>query len=297
MYPLRCQVNETSRPEEIYWDWKSSKIHLDFYQNSESKAKIILLHGVGGNGRLLSFMAVPLHKNGFEVIVPDLPGYGISKIDVVVSYNDWVEIVNDLNDYELKKDEREIFLFGLSAGGMLAYHGASMNRKVSGIIATNLLDQRVQEVRDGSAINKYVNRIGLPFLRLLAKINDKIKLPMKAVANMKAIVNDDKILKLLLKDKTSSGARVPLKLIISLVDANYEIEPEEFDICPILLAHPENDKWTPLRLSKLFYDRLKSDKKLFVIKKAGHFPIEGVAIEQLEKEVVGFINKFQAVKV
>ncbi len=291
LYPARCQINETIKPEEIYWEWKNNKIHLDYYPNSQSKVKIILLHGVGGNGRLLSFIAVPLARVGFEVIAPDLPGYGLSQIKGIVSYEDWVQMVNDLIDKELSKDDREIFLFGLSAGGMLAYHSASKSKKVAGIIATNLLDQRLQEVRDGSAHNKIVSRIGTPLLRLLAKINDKIKLPMKSITKMKAIVNDKRILELLLKDKSSSGTSVSLKLIISILDAKYEIEPEDFDLCPVLLIHPGNDKWTPIRLSKIFYDRLKVNKKLYIIKGAGHFPIEPEAIGQIEKEVIDFINK------
>ena len=291
LYPVKSQINETIKPEEIYWEWKNNKIHLDYYPNSQSKVKIILLHGVGGNGRLLSFIAVPLARSGFEVIAPDLPGYGLSQIKGIASYEDWVQMVSDLIDKELNKDDREIFLFGLSAGGMLAYHSASKSKKAAGIIATNLLDQRLQEVRDGSAHNKIVSRIGTPLLRLLAKINDKIKLPMKAITKMKAIVNDKRILELLLKDKSSSGTSVALKLIISILDAKYEIQPEDFDLCPVLLIHTGNDKWTPIRLSKIFYDRLKVSKKLSIIKGAGHFPIESEAIEQIEKEVIDFINE------
>lgn len=76
-----------------------------------------MLHGVGGNGRLLSFIGVPLFSNGFEVVVPDLPGYGLS-------------IINDKIHY----------------------------------------DQRLQAVRDGSAVNKLVSRIGPEFLTFMSYI-------------------------------------------------------------------------------------------------------------------------------
>lgn len=291
LFPEKCRINEINRPTEMFWDWRTNKIHLDYYKNPESEAKIILLHGVGGNGRLLSFIAVPLHRDGFEVIAPDLPGYGITQMNETPSYQDWIEVVNDLIDNEIGKDNKPIIVFGLSAGGMLAYHTACMNGRVSGLIATNFLDQRIQEVRDGSAINKYVSRIGMPFLKLLARVNDRIKLPMKAVANMNAIVNNERILKLLMRDKTSSGTSVPLRLLMSLISADYKIEPEDFDICPVLLAHPGQDRWTPLKLSKLFYDRFKCEKGLIILENAGHFPIEEDAVTQLEYAVIQYINR------
>lgn len=290
-FPEKSKINDLNRPQEVFWNWKDNKIHLDYYRNLNSKVKVILLHGVGGNGRLLSFIAVPLHKCGYEVIAPDLPGYGISKLSKVEDYSDWISMLNDLINDEIKKDGKPVILFGLSAGGMLAYHSACMNGNISGLIVTNLLDQRLQDVRDGSAANKLVSRIGIPLLRVLLKINDNIRLPMKAIANMNAIVNDDQLLKLLIKDKTSSGASVPLRLIMSLVDAEYEIEPEDFNICPVFMVHPENDMWTPINLSRLFFDRLDCEKELVVLKDAGHFPIEKGAVDQLEKYVVAFIDR------
>ncbi|MFZ5645663.1 MAG: alpha/beta hydrolase [Bacillota bacterium] len=293
LLPEKNRINKINKPDEVFWNWGNSEIHLDYYKNTDSKVKVILLHGVGGNGRLLSFIGVPLHKHGYEVIAPDLPGYGISKISEVVSYQHWVQLVNDLIIFERQKDDRPVVLFGLSAGGMLAYHAACINKKVSGLIVTNILDQRVQEVRDGSAANKYISRIGVPVLTALSHINDRIKLPMKAIANMNAIVNNDRLLKLLIKDKNSSGASVPLRFLISLINAAPAIEPESFTICPLLMVHPEKDRWTPLKLSKLFYDRLKCQKHLVMLENAGHFPIENPGLEQLEQAVVSFLRTSQ----
>lgn len=276
---------------EQFWEWRGNQIHIDYYQRPDAKVKVFLLHGVGGNGRLLSFIGVPVYRSGFEVIAPDLPGYGLSVINSgVVDYYNWVDMVSDLVEYELSKDERPIVLFGLSAGGMLAYHAACKSRNVSGIIATNLLDQRLQEVRDGSAINKVVSRIGPRMLTILSSINDGIMLPMKAVANMRAIVNDQRLVELLLKDKTSSGTSVSIRFILSLMNASPEIEPEDFAVCPFLLVHPEKDQWTPVNLSRLFFDRLKCKKELVMLDNAGHFPIEQPGLQKLEISAVNFLN-------
>jgi alpha-beta hydrolase superfamily lysophospholipase len=291
LLPANNRIDENNKPTEYYWSYGDYSIHIDHYYKSHCKAKVILLHGVGGNGRLLSFIAVPLYKRGFEVIAPDLPGYGLTYTKDTVTYEHWLEVVNALIDEELRKDDRPIFLFGFSAGGMLSYQAACVNKKVSGLIVTNLLDQRIQEVRDCSAISKTISRLGTPLLKLTSKLNHNIKIPMKLIANMKAIVNDKKLLKLLLKDKLSSGTKVSVKFILTLLDASPVIEPHEFKICPLLLVHPANDRWTPVKLSLLFFNRLKCEKELLMLQNAGHFPIEEPGISQLEDYSVNFINE------
>ncbi len=70
--PEHNKITEECNPVEEKWKWKDNKIHLDQYTNHSAEKKIILLHGVGGNSRVLSFIGVPLYKHGFEVIAPDL---------------------------------------------------------------------------------------------------------------------------------------------------------------------------------------------------------------------------------
>jgi len=290
--PKHNRITDQYYPKEESWNWQGNNIHLDRYPNKLSDKKIILLHGGGGNGRLLSFIGVPLYKNGFEVISPDLPGYGVSVInEEMIVYNMWVHLVNDLINKELKKDNRPIVLAGFSIGGMLAYHSACVNKNISGLVATNLLDQRIQKVRDSLALNKYISRMGLQILKLLDKVNGNIKLPMKFVANMKEIVNKEEILRLIIKDETGAGNKVNLRYLTSYLDYEPTIEPENFDICPVLLAHPAQDEWTDLKLSKLFYDKLKCKKELKILDKAGHFPVETPGLNQLEEYTVEFINQ------
>lgn len=42
------------RPEEQWQNWKGNKVHLDTFRNQQAKAKVILFHGVGTNGRQMS---------------------------------------------------------------------------------------------------------------------------------------------------------------------------------------------------------------------------------------------------
>ncbi|WP_433334285.1 hypothetical protein [Spirillospora sp. CA-294931] len=59
------------------------------------------------------------------------------------------------------------------------------------------------------------------------------------------------------------------------------MEPEDFTACPVLMAHPAADRWTPVRLSLPFFERLASPKRLVMLEKCGHLPVEDPGLTQL----------------
>lgn len=292
LLPKRNRLSE-NQVVEYYWNWNNNEVHVDHYRCEASPVRIVMLHGVGGNGRLLSFIAAPLHRANLELMALDLPGYGLTKMnDKIITYNHWIEMGRDFLAKEQQDDPRPIILFGLSAGGMLAYQVACLNKRVKGIIVTTLLDQRLMEVRRYSAIYPWMAGVMGPFLKTASAIMPGVLIPMKKVANMKAIVNNKELLNLLINDPTSSGTKVSIAFINTLLEAYPELEPEEFDICPMLLAHPEKDLWTPVEISELFFNRLhKINKQLVILENAGHFPIESPGLQQLEESIIRFIEK------
>lgn len=118
--PREYQLQPGHEPEEDWWTWRGHKIHLDRYRNPNAKVRVILLHGVGTNGRQMStILGAPLFHRGFETVATDMPGYGVTKVaaGAKVTYDDWVQAASDFIDAELARDPRPIVLYGLSAGG------------------------------------------------------------------------------------------------------------------------------------------------------------------------------------
>jgi alpha-beta hydrolase superfamily lysophospholipase len=68
------------------------------------------------------------------------------------------------------------------------------------------------------------------------------------------------------------------------------VEPERFATCPVLLAHPGNDAWTPLAVSRPFFDALRVPKELVVLENAGHLPIEEPGLTQLRSALTSFLR-------
>jgi alpha-beta hydrolase superfamily lysophospholipase len=289
--PQNCRIDGNTFPEEKYINYGTSSVHLDVYKPKilKNNTVVIILHGVGGNGRLLSFMAVPLVKHGFSVICPDLPGYGFTNYNGIITYQSWVDIGSHIVKHETEQGNT-VFLIGLSAGGMLAYNIACINN-ISGLIVTNILDNRRQEVINYSAKNKFIGRYGIKIMNKMPFFIKKIKMPIKMVSNMNAIVNNKNVLKLLLQDKRGAGNKITLHFLFTMMNYEPLLEAEQYNKSPILLAHPGNDKWTPLHISELFFDKINSKKYKIILENAGHFPIEEPGISQLINGVIDFINK------
>jgi len=216
LLPSKNQITDDIMPLEKYVSINEMKIHIDEYEKNE-KTSVVIFHGVGGNGRLLSFFAVPLVREGYNVICPDLPGYGFTKYNKRLTYSDWIEVGSKIVEQELSKS-RNVFLIGLSAGGMLAYNVACRQQEISGLIVSNLLDNREEEVRIYSAKNKFQAKYGIKFLDLLPSFLKNFKIPIKMVTNMEALVNDKEILKVLLKDKYGAGSSVDVGFLLSMMN-------------------------------------------------------------------------------
>jgi alpha-beta hydrolase superfamily lysophospholipase len=291
--PIEFQLQPGQEPQEEWWQWGEHRIHLDCYRNAAAPLKVILLHGVGTNGRQMStILGSQLARRGLEAIAIDMPEYGLTQVGrgKPVRYDDWVRAGSDLVDAELAKDGRPVVLYGLSAGGMETYHVAALNKKVKGIVGMTFLDQRNQQVRDETAFNLFMSRVGVP----LALIADKtpfagMRMPMAAASKMHTLVNDKAALKACMADKTSAGKWVTMSFLASYMTYRPAVEPEDFDVCPILLTQPAQDRWTPLHLSEPFLQRIKHvPVKVTMLENAGHYPLEQPGLNQMVDAVYNF---------
>lgn len=294
--PKKYHFTANYQPTEEWWDWKGHNVHLDCFRNPKAPVKVILLHGVGTNGRQMSMiLGGPLSKDGFETIAIDMPTYGVTEVKkgTVVKYDDWVDLACDYIDYELQHDDRPIVLYGLSAGGMETYHVAAKNKKVKGIIGMTFLDQKNQQVRDETAKNLVMSRVGIPMAGVACKIGlESFKMKMSTASKMSALCNDEKVMEVFNRDKTSAANKASMKFLDSYGNYQPAMEPEDFDVCPILLTQPDEDRWTPLHLSTPFLNRIKKvDVEVVHLENGGHYPVEQPALNQMHDAIVEFIYK------
>ncbi|MET9327054.1 alpha/beta fold hydrolase [Tsukamurella sp. NPDC003166] len=291
--PLSYRLTPDTEPAEEWWEHAGHHIHLDTYRNPQAPVKVILLHGVGTNGRQMStILGRPLAERGFETIAIDMPTYGVTEVapGALVTYDDWVRIGSDLVDAELAKDDRPVVLYGLSAGGMETYHVASVNGRVSGIVGMTFLDQQSAKVRRDTAFDPVSGSVGAPVMKTLARTPLRAaKVPMKLVSKMRALVNDPAAKRACYADRTSAGNLVSLAFLDSYLNYRPTVAPEDFDTCPVLLTQPAADTWTPLELSTPFLDRItRVPVDTVLLENAGHYPLEQPGLDTMVETIAAF---------
>ncbi|MWK60446.1 alpha/beta hydrolase, partial [Pseudomonas otitidis] len=108
-----------------------------------------------------------------------------------VTYETWVLAGIEIVRYYQRINYLPTFLFGLSAGGMLAYQISNECSQIDGLIVTCLLDQRENMVVKNTAKNQILGVLATPFLSVAKIFAGNVKVPMKWVSNMKVIANHD----------------------------------------------------------------------------------------------------------
>lgn len=291
--PPAFQIPAGEEPAEEWWEHGGHRIHLDTYRNPDAPVKVILFHGVGTNGRQMStILGRPLAQRGYETVAVDMPTYGVTEVapDALVTYDDWVRIGSDL--VEKERDGRPIVLYGLSAGGMETFHVAALNGNVQGIVGMTFLDQRVPQVAIETAVTKLAGRFTPVVTAAGGSGARRVKVPMRLVSKMHALVNDKAAARACYRDRTSAGNRVTLAFLRSYMGFVPAVEPEEFDVCPVLLTQPAADRWTPLHLSEPFLRRItKVPVETIMLDNAGHYPLEQPGLDQLVDAVDGFARR------
>ncbi|RJL35323.1 alpha/beta hydrolase [Bailinhaonella thermotolerans] len=272
------------RHTEEWWSWRGMEIHIERVTAPEASAKLIALHGAGGyGGMLLPYTHLIGATDAVEVVAPDLPGYGTTRLNGQrVGYDDWVDCAADLIVKE--RDGRPIFLIGASMGGLLAYSAAARSG-ADGLIVTCLLDIRRPRVRTATARLPLLGRLPFQLLRPL----DGLHLPIRWVARMSAMSNTPELNRVVAADRRGGGNHVSLRFLRTFMTSRPEVEPEDFTACPVLMVHPGADRWTPIELSLPFYERLSVPKRLVRLENAGHMPIEQPGLTQMVTAIQEFV--------
>ena len=285
--PREMRLSDQDQPTEEALAWRGLEVHLDRFAVPRAAVTVIVLHGAGAYGRILAGVGKVLRDLGYEALMPDLPGFGLTRAKRFI-YDDWVDLVADLAAIEQKRTGRPIVLFGASVGGMLAWHatGRAAKGTVAGVAATTLIDAREKDVRaavsrlPGADLSmRTLNRAGGAF--------DRLPIPMPMVGAINKVANDPDLARLFARDRIGGGNRVPLGFLRSWQTYTPASTPEQWDRCPVLLAHPGDDRWTPTALSLSFFDRLPEPKRFVELPNCGHLPIEqpgaGVLRDELDR--------------
>jgi len=252
---------------------------------------LILVHGAGGNGRLLLPYAAFASAAGYEAIAPDLPGYGLTQVPNrgAITYQDWRDVLAAVLEAQVRRTARPTVVFGLSMGGMLAYDTTARTRIPADLVTTCFFDPREPAAHRDVARWPWILPMIEPLLMNLPPFLQGLAVPMRLVINMRAVANDPKLSEVIATDPRAGGSAMPAGFLRSVLASGPLVPPETFDVCPVLMVHPADDRWTDVSMSRPFFDRLKVPKRLVMLDNAGHFPIEEPGVSELRTALLNFL--------
>lgn len=299
LLPEHVRLGAKPHPTEEWWSWQGHQVHLDRMKPSTpANTKVLLIHGGGGNGRLLVPLATALRDAGYESVAPDLPGYGLTRMptNAVPDYDLWLTLLEAIVAEEKRREpSRKIVLFGLSVGGMTGYLLRARGANVDGVIATNLLNISDATVRHRAARSRLLSIVGGGIMFNLHTIFDSVKLPIRLVAPLEKMSGNDQLVALLQNDPHIGRVRMPSKFFRTMAAVRPPTSSEPLRTCPLLMVHPGADRWTPTHLSEGFFDRIESKhKEMVILENCEHFPLEAPGLNTMLTSVEVFLDRVES---
>lgn len=233
----------------------------------------LLLHGFTATPECLNSLAGPLRQKGFVVSAPLLVGHGTTPEELSkTTWQDWYEGV-EKNFKDLQKKVDEVFVAGLSLGGLLALMLASEYPvKKLALLATPVFLSGI--------LAKYV----LPVVAHSSLIN--VYPYQKKWAG--AAINDP-----VAREEFKSYTKMPIKSIMAIVDLQKEVALRLPKITPpVLILHSPHDTTAPYANMDYLKQHLGSKEiKTVTLEKSDHVLTMDYEKEQVAQEVVSFFQE------
>lgn len=247
------------------WEGPLRSVGEPFFFAGDSVG-VLLIHGFTGTPREMRPLGEALAKKGRTVLGIRLPGHGTRPEDLRrVSWQDWAEAVAQ-GAAVLREQCKQVFLCGLSLGGVLALYEA-VQRSPDGLIVM-ASPYRITDIR-------------LRFLWLLKWI-------FPYVGNKPSDPRD-----LEADTEQASYSWYPVVAVEELVQAIQAMAARLSEVrCPALLIYSRADPTVPPDHGWWIYHHLGSrDKTIHWLTRSGHVIPEDVEREEVFEQVHRFIQR------
>ena len=233
---------------------------MDFeFKNENNQRAVLLLHGMTGSPFEMKQYGKNLHKAGFDVYCPCLPGHGKDLLNVKkIKWQDWFNFAEE--EYKaLKQNYSEVYLGGICMGAVLALAISEKHKDVSGIIAIS-----TTLFLDGWTIPWYsfLFPMGLhTILRFYYSFPEQDPYGIKNETVRRKI-------SALLKENTVALNYIPMTCVYELLEMSKQVRKSVKNIRqPILIIHSNRDDLTSLKSADFVYKHSSSEVKDYIILK------------------------------
>jgi len=265
------------------------KIHLDIYENKEPYDNtVIFIPGTAMYSRFYAEFCYSLYKKGFRVVVPDMPGHGLSEgTRGHFTMDTFTKTTYDVTSYVLDTFGGKVAIMGSSLGGITAlYSIANDDERLSAAICHNaaLFDEK-----DYKRIVpiKGILRVLLPMVPIAATIAPRAKFSVWLYLKAENLAKSEELLSkidILKKDKLLSQ-KYSARAIRTQQKAPMAKKIEEIN-SPVMIINSDGDVLFSVEHMTELYDRLTcKNKSLEIIENASHLIFQENIEESLDRIV------------
>jgi lysophospholipase len=237
------------------WEGKIAGTYLREWISDESKANIVLIHGVGEHSGRYIKTGEKLFELGYNVYTGDLKGHGLS--DGLRVYIDSIKDYLGNVDFFISRvqNDKPLFLLGHSMGGLIVlYHMLyCKNKRIKGVIASS---PYIKDKIKIPAIKYYLGKVAA-WLAPRLEIESGLKGEM---------VCRDRIIARQYDMDELNCSKVTAKWFVEIKKARYQLVKEQssFD-SPCIILQAGEDLAVDIKGTKQFYDHIASEDKEFVL--------------------------------
>lgn len=275
-------------------DSVKGKINLEIYKNVDlTKPTVVFSHGIAGYARVLLPFLIPLYEKGYNIIAPDLEGYGYNdRLKGDFTWDIHLQNLKDTVDYAKTVFKGKIFLGGASMGGPLAYATDVRYNCADGLICWCLWDFADREFMNKETNTKRLTYSMMPFLKLSSALIGTMRLKTYYFVSYDTLT-DSKEFNDLLKTDPQAGTLISLRGACSLVtQSKPDLKHKDYEK-PVLVCQPEQDKMTPSYYTKKTFEKIKSTKKEYCSFEGAHFPTDRQTYNKWSECVDNFIKNLE----
>ncbi|MCP4123731.1 MAG: alpha/beta hydrolase [Bacteroidetes bacterium] len=281
--PYEEAVATYSTANSHFMDWKGVKLH---YTDQGEGVPIMLLHGYAGSFDNWKMLVEIFPQDQYRLIVPDLPGLGLSQFPNLEADVDFHELYTDFTTHVINELELDsLYIVGNSLGGLLAWETAIRNDdKVKKLVLLNAAGYSIDDIGaffikfSQSDAFKVIIKKGAP--KFIAKkaakgcLGDKTRLDPERVHAFYGMINKEGTLQTI--GKLGASGQYPDSTDIAAINI------------PTLIIWGDQDGIIPVEHAYKFHRDIPNSK-LLIYEGSGHVPM----LEDAEKLMQDMLSFFE----
>ncbi len=275
------------RLEGTFWGYQDVELYYQMWRSNESRATIVLTHGIAEHSDCYERFADSITKHGYSVFAWDLRGHGHSEgkrgyVNRFQDFSDDLEAAIRFVKSEFWSNKLPLFLFGHSMGGLITLkllldHSPT---HIAGLILSSPclgLSLAVPKLKEAGA-------------QLLAEWLPKVTLYNEI--NFDDLVRDQSLVRQYRADPLRHS-RISPRLFTGLMATMAEVKSEAAKIqLPTLMQLAGREKIVSTSESEVYFEKLGSKKKeLYVYADSYHEIYNDLDREDVIRDLIPFLEK------